>query len=293
MEQTTSNGWRAELEARAPELYHLMKTDPDLRVRHRGHALLLVAQGQAVRMLLRRFLQPVFATGASRCKTVAQQQMELPAVTSIQNMGQREMIRMQRPLGKGISTFVVFCSIFAAFLVVSGCAQQPELGTSQGKEVLATPTLSGTPKVAMQITRLAEQAGGGQLHAVIGTYDQEMASVTATISGTVPRTPSQISAAQERVKGLCFQVQRALWTSGIPLQEATVTILGPVFDDYMDLHNAWYGAATLAASAAARIDWSQLSAAKAWTMFEGTELQTEYAPFQRWGTTPSPSTTSS
>ncbi len=45
---STVRTWVTELEARAQELRHLVKTDSDPRVRQRAQALLLVAEGQAV-----------------------------------------------------------------------------------------------------------------------------------------------------------------------------------------------------------------------------------------------------
>jgi transposase len=44
-----------ELAAEQETLRHLMRTDPDPRVRHRAHALLLVAQGQTVAAVARLF----------------------------------------------------------------------------------------------------------------------------------------------------------------------------------------------------------------------------------------------
>lgn len=44
-----------ELTDSQEQLHHLMRTDPDPRVRHRAHALLLVAQGQSVSAVARLF----------------------------------------------------------------------------------------------------------------------------------------------------------------------------------------------------------------------------------------------
>lgn len=44
-----------ELTGFQEQLHHLMRTDPDPRVRHRAHALLLVAQGQSVSAVARLF----------------------------------------------------------------------------------------------------------------------------------------------------------------------------------------------------------------------------------------------
>jgi transposase len=72
MEQTTSRGWRVELEARTPELSHLMKSDPDPRVRHCGHALLLVAQGRAVAEVARLFQTAAHGVRAWRSRFLAE-----------------------------------------------------------------------------------------------------------------------------------------------------------------------------------------------------------------------------
>jgi hypothetical protein len=130
------------------------------------------------------------------------------------------------------------------------------------------------------------------LHDLSVTYRQsgEAAQIIGTISGVIPLTSSQISAAHEQVKVLCFQVERALWTSDISLQDVTVTILGPVFDDYYDQVISWYGTADLAAKAAAHVDWRRVSADQAWTsIFARTLLRVDYNSFQLWDATPSAS----
>lgn len=121
----------------------------------------------------------------------------------------------------------------------------------------------------------------------------EKALITGTVSNAVPRTPTQISAAQEKVKTLCFQIQRAVWNSSISLQEITVTILGPVFDDYFDQIISWYGTASLEAGAAAQVDWRNLTVDAAWNRFQRTQLRVDFGSFQLYGTTPVPSTSSS
>jgi hypothetical protein len=149
--------------------------------------------------------------------------------------------------------------------------------------------------MSQRVSAVAEYASCNQLHDLTVIYQQpgEPMQVTGTITGTIPRTASQISAAHERVKLLCFQVERALWTSTIPLQNVTVIILGPVLDDYFDQIISWYGTATLAASAAARLDWSALGADQAWTLFDNTQLRVNFDTFQGWGITPVPTASSS
>jgi hypothetical protein len=144
-------------------------------------------------------------------------------------------------------------------------------------------------------TTLAEQASGHLLGNIQAVYQQltEKALITGTVSNAVPRTPTQISATQEKVKALCFQIQRALWNSGISLPEITVTILGPVFDDYFDQIISWYGTASLEAGVAAQVDWRNLSVDAAWNRFQRTQLRVDFGSFQLYGTTPVPTTSSS
>ncbi len=146
-----------------------------------------------------------------------------------------------------------------------------------------------------RLTSLAEQATGHVLRDLQIMYQQsqEKVLVTGTVSGNIPRTPAQIGASQENVKALCFRIQRALWTSNVPVQDVTVMILGPVYDDYDDQVISWYGTADLGAKAASGFDWTRLSADKAWNMFDNTSLREAYAPFEGWGVTPVPTSSPS
>jgi hypothetical protein len=156
-------------------------------------------------------------------------------------------------------------------------------------------TTSSQSPVA-RLASLAEQATGHLLENIQVVYLQpeDKALITGTVvSKAVPRTPIEISAAQEKVKTLCFQIQRALWNSSTALQEVTVTILGPVLDDYFDQIIAWYGTASLEAAAAAQVDWRSLPVDAAWNRFQRTQLRIDFAPFQLYGTTPVPTTSSS
>jgi hypothetical protein len=113
--------------------------------------------------------------------------------------------------------------------------------------------------------------------------------VTATVGGLVPRTPADISAAQERVKIICFRAQKALWasTSAIPPREVIITVLGQMIDDYGDKITAAYGAAVLAAATAARFHWDSLSPDTAWEDCGNVYLAVRFAPNRIYGVTPS------
>jgi hypothetical protein len=170
--------------------------------------------------------------------------------------------------------------------MITGCAP---LGQPVSKAP-RTPTPLSTRD---QIHHLALQATGRLLTSLQVVYSQaaETAGITGTLAGTVPRTPGQISTAHETVKVLCFEIQRALWTSSIHLRDVTVTILGPVLDDYYDRITSWYGTADLLAGNAAKLAWGKLSADAAWNLFGKTALRVDYASFQQWGA-PTPSPTS-
>lgn len=178
--------------------------------------------------------------------------------------------------------------LLAALAIVAGCASPSS--TSAG------PT--ATPTAQQRIAALARHAIGGESqHATVtaafgaqgagtpssgatlgasGAADTSVVTVTVTLAGKVP-APQAIGATQERVKTMCFQVQRALWASSTPLTDVTVQVIGPIYDDYADLVSASYGAAVLKAPAAATLDWASLSPDAAWNVY-GVWLRPDYQP---------------
>jgi hypothetical protein len=104
------------------------------------------------------------------------------------------------------------------------------------------------------------------------------ATVTVTIGGRVPTTATAIAAAQERSKVLCFQAQRAVWTSGVALHTATVAVLGPYLDPYLGPTTASYASAYLTAMTAATFSWSTLSPDSAWGQYDSNFLRPGFNP---------------
>lgn len=165
---------------------------------------------------------------------------------------------------------------------IGACASGPSAGG--GPRAAATLSPNAPAPSQDRLDRLAHQALGAASGRVETTYDARAHALAliATIEGVVPRTPTEIAAAQQRAKALCFQAQRTTWTSGIALSRVTVTILGPMLDDYADIINGPYGAAALDAPTAAHFDWTRLSADAAWDRYNSAYLPPAYAPNQHF-----------
>lgn len=142
------------------------------------------------------------------------------------------------------------------------------------------PTPAGTPSATQQRLAGAVSAAVGAVPCLDTAYRaaDRTAMVTVTIGGLVPTTPAAIAAAQERVKVLSFQAQRALWTSGVALTGATVAVLGPYLDPYNGPTIAPYASAYLVARTAATLSWDTLSPDIAWTKYNATYLRPGFDP---------------
>lgn len=207
-----------------------------------------------------------------------------------QSMAARSRDRAAHRATGGIRGAVWALALLAVLAVVAGCASPSS--TSAG------PT--ATPTAQQRIAALARHAIGSEAqHATVtaafgapsagagtptsgttlgagGASDTSVVTVTVTLKGKVP-PPQAIGATQERVKTICFQVQRTLWTSSTPLTEVTVSVVGPIYDDYADLVSGSYGAAVLKAPAAAKLDWASLNPDAAWAAY-GVWLRPDYQP---------------
>lgn len=181
--------------------------------------------------------------------------------------------------------------VACALLVLAAVATAAGCGSASALTTQANRTPTPTPTAQQRIAALAQQAIGGNVHveATLGTGsagtpgptpgagDDGAVTVTVTLAGPVPGTDAEISASQERVKTICFQAERALWTAALPLSDVTVTVVGPIYDDYADLTSGPYGAAVLKADTAAKLDWVSLSPDTAWDVY-GVFLRAAYRP---------------
>ncbi len=174
---------------------------------------------------------------------------------------------------------------------LSACAS----GATSGKGRPASITLiTSCPAAATsapndRLAHIACLAVRGLVGHIETTYDpqRQAAQVTATFVGTrVPRTDQQIGDAQEAVKTVCFRVQRALWTSGIALRQVTITVQGPILDDFFNVLTDWYGGSRLTAQTAGGLDWQAANADGAWGRYDQAWLRTAYVPNQYYSASP-------
>lgn len=156
-----------------------------------------------------------------------------------------------------------------------------------GPGAIAAGTPTPTPTTAQRIAALATKAGAGLAQPIQTAYSPQDGAVHVSAKmGWPPDVPT----GQERVKTLCFRVQHALWTSGVPLRDVSILVVGPVIDDFGDTTTDTYGVVDLTAAAAARLDWPTLTADTAWDRYGSAWLRPSYRPFQLWGA-PQPTST--
>jgi len=164
---------------------------------------------------------------------------------------------------------VVLALALMTVAILAGC-------TAPGHAASHPPTAapSATPTAEQRISALAQHAAGLPDKSVTATFDgglEGTLTLIATIGGPVPGTKAEIAAAQERVKAICFLMERAVWTSSMPsgvlLSEVKVAVVGPIYDDYADLTTGPYGAADLKAATAHQLDWTHLTPDAAWGVY--------------------------
>lgn len=181
---------------------------------------------------------------------------------------------VRRRVFGGMRGVAVALVALAILVVGAGCASGAGSGVGSGSSATATAAVpTATPTREQRITALARQAAGSDAHTVEATFgagsaDDGKVTVAVTVAGPVPATQEEINAAQERVKAISFRVEQALWTSGMPLNEVVVTVVGPIYDDYADLTTGAYGAVDLKAATAAKLAWASLNPDTAWNVYQ-------------------------
>lgn len=200
------------------------------------------------------------------------------------NYHESQMTRARIP---GARVVLWMCGVALAAMLV-GCAPAAGGGDVTARATATSSMPVGTPTTEERLVMVARTAFGGGMEKSETTYDaqRQTVKVTGTLGGEVPVTASEVAAAHERTKALCFQVQRALWASGITLHEVTVLVRGPTFDDYGNQYLESYGTAVLGAATAGRLTWATLSADSAWEHYDSVWLRANYEPNWYYGAPP-------
>lgn len=179
-----------------------------------------------------------------------------------------------------------------AALLLGGCA--PGIGaaphaTAPAVVVATTPALTPTATTALtpteaRLAALAQQALaslGAQVSQVTASYDASKAeaTITITISGSLPNTDAKSAAAYALVRQITYRALLAVWASGLPLHETTALVLGPIQDEYANIITDWYGVAVVAATTAQHTRWASLTPDAAWNLYDQHMLRTSFVLF--------------
>jgi hypothetical protein len=171
---------------------------------------------------------------------------------------------------------ILMPTLFA--LALCGCSSHlSSQETARSSATAGPPIVSGTPTTGQQLTALVQQAIAKDAILTSMTYDAggQAVNVLATLA-TIKQLPA-VSVGQEKVKVLCFRIEKALWLSGISLKQVSVTIDGPTYAVYGDLTSGGYGGALLRQPTASRLDWSALSPDTAWPDYNFIWLTYDYS----------------
>lgn len=164
--------------------------------------------------------------------------------------------------------------LLAAFLLaLTACSTST---ATKGNVPAATPTAVASGPLASVVAPAASPLA----QRIVTEYDTnaQQAKITLTV-GAAPN----VAAAQARVMSLSFQVQKAVWASNPGLHEVKVIVLGPIRDDYANIIDDAYGVSDLFASTAAKLSWSALSPASAWSSYDSSWLRPSYSPNWLYG----------
>jgi hypothetical protein len=172
---------------------------------------------------------------------------------------------------RGVRIVAAGLLLIATLLVIGGCATSAPMTKS--------PTTS-RPVVEGPLASVVGPAASPLAQRVSTAYDAsaQQAKVTITI-GAAP----DVTTAQSRVMSLCFQVERALWTSNPALREVKVIVLGPIRDDYSNIIDDAYGVSDVLAPTAAKLPWNTLTPESAWIHYDATWLRASYKPNWLYG----------
>lgn len=176
-------------------------------------------------------------------------------------------MRLSRPLAAN----VLLCASLLVLGMLAGCASAPQA---------TNPTPVPTPVIEGPLASVIRAAVESEAQRAVTSYDAsaQVAKITLTV-GAAPN----VATAQARVKALCFQVEKALWTSNPSLHEVKVIVLGPIRDDYANIIDDAYGVSDVFAPTAIKLAWTTLSPEAAWEKYDSTWLRPTYSPNWLYG----------
>jgi hypothetical protein len=171
---------------------------------------------------------------------------------------------------------ILILTLFA--LALCGCSSHSSSQeTARPSATVGSPTVSVTPTTGQQLTALVQQAIAKD--AILTTFDYDPGGQAVNVLATlaiIKQLPA-VSVGQEKVKVLCFRIEKALWLSGVPLKQVSVAIDGPTYAVYGNLTSGGYGGALLRQPTASRLDWSTLSPDTAWPDYNFIWLTYDYS----------------
>lgn len=130
-----------------------------------------------------------------------------------------------------------------------------------------------------ELTTLATHAAASSTNQITITIGSLRAvQVTLTLDWNAEITSDDVAQEQARVEVLCFQVQKAIWSSALSPSDVLVIILGPVTDEYAQPTIDAHGSAELSEKTASSLSWSLLTPDRAWTKYDHAYLRPSY----RW-----------
>ncbi len=100
--------------------------------------------------------------------------------------------------------------------------------------------------------------------------------VMVTVAWTTDITAVDVAKEQARVKAICFQVQKAMWSSKLSPSDVLVLVMGPVADAYAQLRVDAHGSAELSQKIASALTWGTLNPDSAWARYDHAYLRPSY-----------------
>lgn len=163
--------------------------------------------------------------------------------------------------------------------LLAACSSAPARTAKTTATPIPSPTATVPATTAGKLTLIARQAVGAAAKSVTVTYSD--ASQEADVDVTLVWLPGwrdHFSQAQVASKLACYQIEAALWSSGVHLSKVVVIVLGQALDDYASVITSAYAEADIIAAHASDISWSALSPDEAWTRYDNSFLRPTYAP---------------